>query len=50
VVTYPDGSKLYVANLGTAYPLRFEDTGSVGQRDFSEYSAAFHITAPPNPV
>jgi hypothetical protein len=50
VVTYPDGSKLYVANTGTGYPLRFEDTGSVGQRDFSEYGAAFHITAPPNPV
>lgn len=50
-VTYPDGSKLYVANTGTAYPLRFDATGSVGgRRDFSEYGTAFHITAPPNPM
>jgi hypothetical protein len=46
MVTYPDGSKLYVANVGTAYPLRFTDTGAVGSREFSEYGAAFHITAP----
>jgi hypothetical protein len=51
VVSYPDGSKLYVANTGTAYPLRFDATGSVGgRRDFSEYGTAFHITAPPNPM
>ena len=50
VVTYPDGSKLYVANVGTEYPLRFDDTGSVGGRDFRQYGAAFHITAPPNPM
>jgi hypothetical protein len=50
VVSYPDGSKLYVANTGTPYPLRFHDTGAVGSRDFSEYGAALHITAPPNPV
>jgi hypothetical protein len=51
VVTYPDDSKLYVANVGTAYPLRFDAAGSVGgRRDFSEYGTAFHITAPPNPM
>ena len=51
VVTYPDDSKLYVANVGPAYPLRFDASGSVGgRRDFSEYGAAFHITAPPNPM
>jgi hypothetical protein len=51
VVTYPDGSKLYVANTGPAHPLRFDATGSVGgRRDFSEYGTAFHITAPPNPM
>jgi hypothetical protein len=48
VVTYPDGSKLYVADVGTAYPLRFDDTGAVGSRTFSQYGAAFHITAPPS--
>jgi hypothetical protein len=47
VVTYPDGSRLYVANAGTAYPLRLDDTGAVGSRTFSQYGAAFHITAPP---
>ena len=47
VVTYSDGSKLYVANVGTAYPLRFDDTGAVGSRTFGQYGAAFHITAPP---
>jgi hypothetical protein len=51
VVTYPDDSKLYVANVGTAYPLRFDAAGSVGgRRDFSEYGTAFHITAPLNPM
>jgi hypothetical protein len=47
VVTYPDGSKLYVATAGTAYPLRFENTSSIGgRRDFSEYGAEFHIATP----
>lgn len=51
VVTYPDGSKLYAANTGPAYPLRFDATGSVGgRRVFSEYGAPFHITEPPNPM
>ena len=50
MVTYPDDSRLYVANVGPAYPMRFDVSGSVGgRRDFSEYGAAFHITAPPNP-
>jgi hypothetical protein len=51
VVTYPDGSKLYVANTGPAYPLRFDASGSVGgRRDFSQYGATFGITSPPNPM
>ena len=51
VVNYPDGSRLYVANTGPAYPLRFDAAGSVGgQRDFSQYGAAFHITAPLKPM
>lgn len=49
VVTYPDGSKLYVANTGPAYPVRFNVTGNGGgQRDFSQYGTKFHITAPKN--
>jgi len=51
VATYPDGSRLYVASTGPAYPLRLDAAGSVGgRRDFSQYGAAFHITAPPNPM
>lgn len=49
VVTYPDGSKLYVANTGPAYPVRFDVTGNGGgRRDFSQYAAQFHVTAPKN--
>jgi hypothetical protein len=49
VVSYPDGSKLYVANTGPAYPVRFDVTGNGGgRRDFSQYSTPFHITAPKN--
>jgi hypothetical protein len=49
VVTYDDGSKLYVANTGSAYPLRFDATGNGGgRRDFSQYGGSFHITAPKN--
>jgi hypothetical protein len=49
VVTYDDGSKLYVANTGPAYPLRFDATGNGGgRRDFSQYGGSFHITAPKN--
>jgi hypothetical protein len=51
LVTYPDGSRLYVADTGPAYTLRFDAAGLIGgRRDFSQYGAAFHITAPPNPM
>ena len=47
VVTYQDGSRLYVANAGPAYPVRFDAAGSGGgQRNFSEYGTQPHITAP----
>lgn len=47
VIAYPDGSKLYVAATGPAYPLRFDVTGDTGgRRDFSDYGAAVHIAAP----
>jgi hypothetical protein len=49
VVTYPDGSRLYVANTGPAYPVRLDVTGNGGgRRDFSQYGTQFHITAPKN--
>jgi hypothetical protein len=49
VVTYPDGSRLYIANTGPAYPVRLDATGNGGgRRDFSQYGTQFHITAPEN--
>jgi hypothetical protein len=51
VISQQDGSKLYVANTGTAYPLRAESKGQEpGRLDFTEYGADFHITAPQGPV
>jgi hypothetical protein len=51
VVSRQDGSRLYVANTGIAYPLRGDYKGSVaGRLDFTEYGADFRITAPANPV
>ena len=47
IIAYQDGSKLYVAITGPAYPLRFDVAGETGgQRDFSDYGTAFHIVAP----
>jgi hypothetical protein len=42
-----DGSRIYVANTGPAYPLRTEGKGPNPVRiDFSEYGVDFHITTP----
>jgi len=48
VVSYRDGSKLYVANVGPAYPLRGEFKKNENLLEFTEYGALFHITAPSN--
>jgi hypothetical protein len=49
VLTQQNGSKLYVANIGPAYPLRIEDKRPRGgQIDFTEYNTDFRITAPVN--
>jgi hypothetical protein len=46
-----DGSRLYVANTGPAYPIRGESKGAnEGRIDFSEYGVDFQITAPENHV
>ncbi len=51
VVSWQDGSKLYVANTGPAYPLRGYLKGPQGgQIDFTEYGAHFQITAPTNVI
>ena len=51
VVSQQDGSKLYVANTGAAYPLRAAFKGRAGGRiDFTQYGADLRISAPENPV
>ena len=51
VVSWRNGSKLYVANTGPAYPLRGQFKGQkAGLFDFTDYGAHFHITAPGNPI
>jgi hypothetical protein len=52
VVSKQDGSRLYVANTGVAYPLHGESTrqDASWRLDFTEYGADFHITAPEHTV
>jgi hypothetical protein len=51
VVTWRNGGKLYVANTGPAYPLRWDFKGPNPSRaNLSEFGAPFHITAPSNPI
>jgi hypothetical protein len=47
VINTQEGSKLYIANTGLAYPIRGEFKGAnEGRIDLSEYDADFQITAP----
>jgi len=51
VITQQNGSKLYVANTGPAYPVRGILKGNTpGQIDFTEYGVDFGIEAPPDAV
>jgi hypothetical protein len=51
VISTQDGSMLYIANTGPAYPIRGELTGAgAGRIDFSDYNVDFQISAPPNSV
>ena len=51
VISDQNGSRLYVANTGIAYPLRDERHGAEARQiDFTEYGADFRIGAPPNTV
>ena len=46
-----DGSRIYVANTGPAYPLRTVGKGPNALRiDFTEYGVDFHITTPSDVV
>jgi hypothetical protein len=49
VVSWPDGSKLQIANTGPAYPLR-ADFNPGGWMVYSEYNVPFNVTAPPNAI
>lgn len=47
VISTQDGSRLYIANTGPAYPIRGDLKGAnEGRIDFSEYGVDFQITAP----
>jgi hypothetical protein len=51
VVSWPDGSKLQIANTGPAYPLRADFKGNLPRWEvYSEYNVPFNITAPPNAI
>ena len=51
VVSKEDGSRLYVANTGVAYPLRAEDKGGdAWLLEFTDYGADYDIAAPPGTV
>ena len=51
VVNWRNGSKLYVANTGPAYPLREEFNGNYPvQMAFSEYNVPLDIAAPRNAI
>ena len=47
VLTYQDGSKLYVANSGPAYPLRWDyKVPYTASAYFADYGANVHIAKP----
>jgi len=50
VVSWPDGSKLQIANTGPAYPLRADFKVHHRWEVYSEYNVPFNVTAPPNAI
>ena len=51
IVSWPDRSKLYVANTGPAYPLRAKFKGGYpAWVVFSEYNVPFDVAAPSNAI
>jgi WD40 repeat protein len=51
VVSWPDGSKLQIANTGPAYPLRADFKGHLpGRMVYSDYNVPFDVTGPPNAI
>ena len=51
VVSWPDGSKLQIANTGPAYPLRADFKGNLPVRMvYSEYNVPFDVTTPSNAI
>jgi len=46
VLSQPNGSRLYVANTGPAYPVRIDDKSSGAQLDFTQYGVDFQLAAP----
>jgi hypothetical protein len=51
VITEQNGSKLYIANTGTAYPLHGDYKGEAPARlDFTDFGVDVRITAPRHPL
>jgi hypothetical protein len=52
VVSWPDGSKVQVANTGPAYPLRavLKGYSDLIRMVFSEYNVPFDVAAPSNAI
>lgn len=51
LITYSDGSKLYVSRTGRPYPLRYFKAGADGGHiDFAEFGAAVHLAPPKDAV
>ena len=46
VLGQSNGSRLYVANTGPAYPIRIEDASDGSRMDFTEHGVDFHLTPP----
>lgn len=51
LITYSNGSRLYVSRTGQPYPLRYLKTGADGgQVDFTEFGAVVHLAPPKDAI
>ncbi len=51
LITYSNGSRLYVSQTGQPYPLRYLKTGADGRQvDFTEFGAVVHLAPPKDAI
>ncbi len=51
LITYSNGSRLYVSSTGQPYPLRYIKPGADGgQIDFTEFGAVVHLAPPKDAI